>query len=987
MSLIGKLAVSIIGEDTLTDKLKLIEKNAKQWQRNINKIANNLTNTGRLLTTSLTVPILGAGTAMVKSAMDAVESENLFEVSMGRMAESARTWSEELRKELGLNSYEVRKNVGTFNVMLESMGLTEQAAFDMSKSMTQLAYDMASFYNLDNETAFEKLRSGITGQIRPLRDLGINIDDATVKAYAYQNGIAKVGEEMTQTEKVMARFGVIMEQTGSAQGDLARTIDSPANQLRVLKSEIGQAATEFGVAMMPAIQSLMSAAKPLADKITELANKFASLAPETQKNIVYALAFAAALGPVLMITGQLIKTVGLLVKVVKGAAIAITTIVGVAGKIVFAFQAMAAGAATFSEAMAFAAPQITIVIAAAAALAAGLTFLIKKKKETAAETKKMTEAEKEWQRQIDRRKGIITIGPAAEAVEELKKELKVIEDQGRIYGDTFDIWGAKARAYQATIDELIRMGMPIDGETISGLVREMNKAQAESEKWQKNQQAAVTVNEDFAQTLERINTTAKLLGDSYDKEAALADAYRSEIDRLIDAGQGESEQCKKLVAIYKELTAAKEEIKATTMELTEAEQAAVDFYKALIDIDLKSRYLGETFDRNTALISLYESEINRLIEAGEGESEQCQNLIAEYKRLTAAREETKEATIDLTEVEEEAAAKLERTMQAISEQRKAEIGDIEDGIQAELNRIMFEQEWTDKLAEETTTRKELLEQEKENAIALAEQMGIERTNILAYFAIKERELIRDTLNEWLNTAQSIISKINGLFSQYYQNRDKEIDNWYEKQKKALKAKYKDEETYNKKLQELDEQRDKKQRELARKQAKQQKAAGIFQAIIDTALAVTKALASAPPPMNFILAGVVGGLGAAQTALIAAQPLPELAEGGVVTKATQAIIGEGKDDEAILPLNQRVFANLAEGIVAQLAKYAPPAPAPAMATSSGSMTMPEGSSASGVRDVIVNVHGTLIADRVSVKRFAREIKRELDADNTRTGGGL
>ena len=131
------------------------------------------------------------------------------------------------------------------------------------------------------------------------------------------------------------------------------------------------------------------------------------------------VALAAALGPALMIAGQLVKTMGLLVTVVKKAAITITAIVALASKISFAFKAMAAGAATFGEAMAFAAPQIALVVAAAAALAAGITWLIKKQREAKDSTKQWTAAERELQQQIDRRNGIIQKSPVTKALEEL----------------------------------------------------------------------------------------------------------------------------------------------------------------------------------------------------------------------------------------------------------------------------------------------------------------------------------------------------------------------------------------------------------------------------------------------------------------------------------------------------------------------------------------------------------------------------------------
>ena len=108
------------------------------------------------------------GKASLEMANDVVESESLFQVSMKGMAGEAREWSDELSSSLGINAYEARKNVGTFNTMFRSMGLGEQSAYDMATGLSGLAYDMASFYNMDSEEAFMKLRAGITGETEPL---------------------------------------------------------------------------------------------------------------------------------------------------------------------------------------------------------------------------------------------------------------------------------------------------------------------------------------------------------------------------------------------------------------------------------------------------------------------------------------------------------------------------------------------------------------------------------------------------------------------------------------------------------------------------------------------------------------------------------------------------------------------------------------------------------------------------------------------------
>ena len=143
----------------------------------------------------------------------------------------------------------------------------------------------------------------------------------------------------------------------------------------------------------------------------------------------------------------------------------------------------------------------------------------------------------------------------------------------------------------------------------------------------------------------------------------------------------------------------------------------------------------------------------------------------------------------------------------------------------------------------------------------------------------------------------------------------------------------------------------------------------------------KALASAPPPANFILAGAAYTAGMANAALIAAQPLPELAKGGLATSATQAIIGEGVDDEAILPLNQQVFASIAEGIIAQLAKFAPPAHATA---AGGGSTMLSESSSGSADGVHLHFHDLVIADEIGVKKLARKIDKALMDEKARRG---
>lgn len=172
------------------------------------------------------------------SGMDTIESESLFETSLDNMADSAREWSENLSEQLGLNAVELRKNVGVLYTMTTSMGIADDTAYDVSTNLVKLAEDMASYYNISSEEAFVKIRAGLTGETEPLKAIGILVDEQTTKQYAYAAGIAETGEALTQQQKVLARYTALMAQTGLAQGDLARTMESPANQLRTLKHDL-----------------------------------------------------------------------------------------------------------------------------------------------------------------------------------------------------------------------------------------------------------------------------------------------------------------------------------------------------------------------------------------------------------------------------------------------------------------------------------------------------------------------------------------------------------------------------------------------------------------------------------------------------------------------------------------------------------------------------------------------------------------------------
>ena len=244
---------------------------------------------------AMAIPFAVAGAAIALSmrkireeAMHVEEAENLFVVSMGNMAEATREWSEELAQAIGMNANSIREQVATFNVMLGSMGLTEIGAATLSKEMTKLAYDMASFYNIDVQSAFDKIRGGITGEAEGLKRLGIVLLESTVQTYAWTHGIAASGQALTEQQKILARVGSLLDQTGKAQGDLARTADSATNQQRrlqesflALRQELGKASAEASGPWYGAASRAMQAATAWAKENEQLAGTLTKVAAGT----------------------------------------------------------------------------------------------------------------------------------------------------------------------------------------------------------------------------------------------------------------------------------------------------------------------------------------------------------------------------------------------------------------------------------------------------------------------------------------------------------------------------------------------------------------------------------------------------------------------------------------------------------------------------------------------------------------------------------
>ena len=204
------------------------------------------------------------------------ENLNLFSVTMGDAAEGAFKYAKAVEDALGVDSSEWMRNQGVFKQILSGFGVIEDKANMMSRNLTQLIYDSASFFNTSIETATQKFQSGIAGELEPLRRWGYALDLATLQQIALNHGITQSFNTMTQAQKSLLRYIAIMEQSNNVFGDMARTIETPANALRILDQRITMLKRASGNAMIPLLIEVIPYVQAFTQVLTEAATALAT---------------------------------------------------------------------------------------------------------------------------------------------------------------------------------------------------------------------------------------------------------------------------------------------------------------------------------------------------------------------------------------------------------------------------------------------------------------------------------------------------------------------------------------------------------------------------------------------------------------------------------------------------------------------------------------------------------------------------------------
>ncbi|MDE8651870.1 hypothetical protein [Novosphingobium album (ex Liu et al. 2023)] len=253
---------------------------------------------GRRMTLGITAPLLGLAGYTIKAASDANELQSAFDYTFGAMSDRMNKWAEDTGDAMGRATDEMQQGAMAFGQLFKVAAPTAEAAAKMSQRFAELAQDASSFYNVPFDVAMEKIRSGLTGEAEPMRDFGVFLSDAAVKAQALKIGLIEEGQELNENGKIMARAALIAAGLNDAKGDVERTSGSLANRIRALQSEIHELAEEMGERLVPIAEKVVGWLKSAIERFKEL--------PEWVKDAAVNMAiFAAVMGPVVLIVTKL----------------------------------------------------------------------------------------------------------------------------------------------------------------------------------------------------------------------------------------------------------------------------------------------------------------------------------------------------------------------------------------------------------------------------------------------------------------------------------------------------------------------------------------------------------------------------------------------------------------------------------------------------------------------------------------------------------
>lgn len=310
--------VTKFGFDVDEEKLKKVDTGIEGVKKSMDGLAKKSTQVGKSLTTFVTLPILGLGAALVKSASDAEETESKFDTVFKGISNRASVTSKELAQNFGLSSVKAKQLLGDTGDLLTGFGFTQDKALDLSKGVQELAVDLASFTNFSGgaEGASAALTKALLGERESIKSLGISILEEDVKRKVALLTAQGMTFETERQAKAFATLKLAQEQSKNAIGDYARTNQGFANQFRLMKTRISDVAVSFGKILLPPALAVLKV-------VIKVVEWFGELSDTTKTFILIIAGLAAAIGPLLLLFGGILSSVGLLITGFTGLATAI----------------------------------------------------------------------------------------------------------------------------------------------------------------------------------------------------------------------------------------------------------------------------------------------------------------------------------------------------------------------------------------------------------------------------------------------------------------------------------------------------------------------------------------------------------------------------------------------------------------------------------------------------------------------------------------
>ena len=283
----------------------------KNITKDLNKASKELTSIGKTMTMGITAPIVGIGAASFKMAADVQDAMGAADQIFGKSSKEMQSWAKGLSSHYGIASGEALEYSNTMGAMLQNIGgLTEEEAAKQSQTLVALAGDLTAMFGGTTESAVQALTGALKGNNAMLDNYGMGVNDATIKAKAFEMGLSDGTGALTLQAKQAATLALIMEQTADAQGQAAREAEGASGTMRALTTEMKNLGASIGEILLPIIT-------PMIQKINEAVQWFGALDQQTKENIVRVAMIAAAIGPLLLITGSLMGAIVNIINVGK----------------------------------------------------------------------------------------------------------------------------------------------------------------------------------------------------------------------------------------------------------------------------------------------------------------------------------------------------------------------------------------------------------------------------------------------------------------------------------------------------------------------------------------------------------------------------------------------------------------------------------------------------------------------------------------------